>query len=167
LNRYPGLDAGGRGANAKVNAFSETQMVVWLAIDIEAIRFLEHGRIAVGRAQHHMNRGTRLDPGAAHLDVCGGDAKNAMNRSIIAQRFLEGCGNQRRSLAQAAEQLRPARLLVDASADQVGRGADSGHHQHRYRAEELERVDLIAGLVGRQRHADQVFAPALTAASLD
>ena len=73
----------------------ERQVVAGVrAVDVEPVGILEHGVVAIGRAETQRERGAGREGLTGDLDVPGRPAGHELDRRLPPQRFLDGRRDQ-------------------------------------------------------------------------
>ncbi len=136
------LEARQVGAEAEVLADAEREVRVGRAVDVEAVRVVEHGLVAVRRRVVHEHLVAGGDLGVVEHGVGGGGAPEVVERVLVAEDLLDRAGQQRVVGAHLGQLLR-----VLQEREQTGR-------QHRLggvvaRGDELHEEDAEVEIAHR------------------
>src|SRR6266567_7420516 len=143
-------------AQAEVDSTPESDMAVWLPLNVEAIGIGELGFVTVRRANpghHHL---TRLDALVANNRLGCRHARHSFHWRVIAQGLLDGPRHQRAIFAQAFNY---ARILVEAEdhiAEQVGRCLVTRDQQQAAEAEQFHVAQSLPIDLSSKQRADQI-----------
>src|SRR5262249_46676063 len=126
------------GAQAMVDAVAEGQVAGVGPGDVEGLRVVVAGWIAVGRGQRDDHLGEGGDDGAAEGDVVGGVPEcRVRDRRVPSQDFLDRVRYQGRVGDECVALLRVQQQGDRSIADQAGRGVVPGDYQLEDRREHL------------------------------
>ena len=157
LEHHPDLHAGQVGPQAEVGTTgAEGHVGVGVAGDVEDLRVIEDGLVAVGRdvEEHHL--GVGLDGLAAELEVLSGLAPEVHDRGHVAQHLLDG---RRQERAVVAEQFPLVGIVEEGGhppRDQISGGLVAGHGEEEEEQLELHVGELLPVDVHAGQHAHQV-----------
>ncbi len=121
LEQNLGFHPGQRGAEAKMNARSKGQVRVWRAPDVEFVRFMKHGRIAVGGSEKQPELGAFGHANAANIDFFEHPTLEKLQWSIEAKQFVDGGRNERGIFFESDEFVR----IPEQRPKPIGHGIDA------------------------------------------
>src|SRR5690606_18003523 len=90
-----GFEAGEGRAEAVVDAVAEAEVVVGVAAQVEAVGLREVAGVAVGRREGDHQGGPGGDGCIGDSDIFGGAPEEGLDGSVVAERLLDGCRNER------------------------------------------------------------------------
>src|SRR5262249_10505204 len=128
-DRHLSLESGEVGAEAVVRAAAEREVLVRLALDVEAIRLGEDLRIAIRRREHPPDAGVPRDDLAAELDVGVEDARGQDHRPVVAQALCDRARDERGPGAQLRELVGMPKEGAHAVPDQADRRLEPGDQE--------------------------------------
>ena len=140
------LQAGERGAETEVDAVAEGQVVVDLAVDVEAVRVGESSLVAVRRGGQEEHRAALRDHRAVVLDVGGHVPGLDRGGGLVAEQLLDGAGDEAAVLGQLLQLVRVVGQHLAGPADQAGGRLVAGRRQQADVAQHL-----VAGESSRSR----------------
>src|SRR4029453_12216265 len=137
LERDPGLQARERGADAIVDALSESQLRRDVAPDVEPVGVGVLPLVPVGGAEQEQDAIPRRDPAAIPFDVSRDRPYGVLGRRRPAQHLLDGAGNRARVGQDAGVLIRVAREQDGGEAEQPGGRLAPGGAEQRAEADDL------------------------------
>jgi hypothetical protein len=132
-----------RHSGTSVNAGAEGEMAIRLAPDIETIRIVELGRIAIGRADADMHVGPRGHSDAAKRRMLRGSPIAELVRAFHPQKLFDGGWDGIGMAAQVAHDVGVPDQKVDRIADEIRRRFMPGVEQKDAIVEQLRLRKLL------------------------
>ena len=71
-----------------MHAMSKRHMAIGIARDVDPVRIVELGWVAVGGTDHDMEQLAPVDLPAADLEILAGGADAALGRRLVTEEFL-------------------------------------------------------------------------------
>src|SRR6266700_7020811 len=150
-------------AQAEVDSTPESDVAIWLPLNVEAIGIGELGFVAVRRANPGHDHVTWLDALVANHRLGCRHARHSFHWRVIAQGLLDGSRHKRTIFAQAFNY---AGILVEAEdhiAEQVGRCLVTRDQQHAAEAEQFHVAQSLPTDLSSKQRADQIVLRMLAA----
>ena len=137
---------------------SECEVRVGIASDVEAIRLVPGGVVAVRRAVGHPHERVRRHGRVPQGDVFERQASADLVGTVEAEHLLDCRGHQIGALAQQLELIGMAEQSVHAAPDQVRGGLVSGVQQECSVVQQLHLGEGLAVLLGTDEDRHQIVA---------
>ena len=128
----------------------EGQVRVGLAGDVQPVGLVEHGRVAVGRADGQRDEQAGRQRAVGQRDGRRAEAVVQLQRALEAQQFLHRAAQQFGLLLQALQLVGVAQQRVQAVADQVGGGLVAGVEQEDAVVQQLVLAELTLVVAAQQ-----------------
>src|SRR5262249_30428512 len=141
-----GLDAGEVRAEAVVRTTAEGEVVVRLALDVEAVRIGKASGVPIGRGEHAPHLRVLRQHLAAELDVGMQDPPGEDDGTVEAEALLDRAGDQIGARAELGELAAVSDELAHAVADETDRGLEAGDEETDRLRQELERIEAVPRL---------------------
>ncbi len=129
--------------------------------DVERVRIVEHGGVAIGAADERDDELAGLQSGSGQPGGRHGDAGGALHGRVVTQHFLHRVGPQCRFCLEPRQLFGVFDELHGAVADEVHGRLESGAEQQHRRRRELVLRQLLALVLYRHELAEQILTGAL------
>ena len=161
LEHDPQLQARERRAQAEVPTTGAEGLVLWIALDLEAVGILVARLVAVGGDVPHDDLLALLDLLAVQLDVARGRAAEMREGREHAQRLLDGARDQRTVVEQLLHLLAVFHQRAHAAAVSRLRAVVAGGDEQEEAHHDLVLLELLAVDLGVDEHGREVVGRAL------
>ena len=139
----PGLEPGEVRAEAVVGAEPERDVPIRVARDVEDVRVLEHGLVAVRRRERHQHRLALGNGHAAEDLIAGGGAHELLHRRHVPEHLLHRARHEVEVVHQESQLLGMREQRRESAADRGAGGVVAGGRDDHVVADRLQDTDRL------------------------
>ena len=156
LQRHRHLHACNAGPGAEMRPGAESQVLVRPAVETHFIGLLEHGWVAVCRAEAERDDVARPHLPPMQRDVVRGVSPKDLDRRGMAQEFLDRSRDHGRIRCKPRQRLGMFGKPAEHDGQPVGRRLEAGAEHHRHERAYLVVVQPLAVDFGRDQRAEEI-----------